>query len=146
MTTTFKALTPNLMVSDVLQSVEFYTKHFGFTLTMAVSDTKKTFCKEIPAGAKIIFAMIKNGNAELMLQLEESLKEDLPALQDTSIGSSISLYVHAENLEKLYDSVKGKVEVIKEFHTTWYGVNEFYIRDNNGYVVAFGEEENALEA
>jgi len=22
---------------------------------------------------------------------------------------------------------------------TWYGVREFYIRDNNGYVLAFGE-------
>lgn len=31
--------------------------------------------------------------------------------------------------------------MVKELSTTWYGMNEFYIRDNNGYVLGFAEQK-----
>lgn len=37
--------------------------------------------------------------------------------------------------------LKKKVEIAKELSTTWYGMNEFYIRDNNGYILGFAEQK-----
>ena len=31
--------------------------------------------------------------------------------------------------------------MVKELSTTWYGMKEFYIYDNNGYVLGFAEQK-----
>lgn len=33
------------------------------------------------------------------------------------------------------------VKDVKELSATWYGMNEFYIYDNNGYVLEFAEQK-----
>ena len=47
--------------------------------------------------------------------------------------------IELENLEDFYKNIKDKVDVAKELFTTWYGMKEFYIRDNNGYILTFAE-------
>ena len=46
-----------------------------------------------------------------------------------------------EKLEDFYNKIREKVNVVKELSTTWYGMNEFYIRDNNGYILGFSEQK-----
>ena len=74
-----------------------------------------------------------------MFQTEESFKEDVPALKNLQIGASCTFYIEIENVENFFNSIKDKVDVVKELFTTWYGMKEFYIRDNNGYILTIAE-------
>ncbi|NTW51929.1 MAG: bleomycin resistance family protein [Chlorobiaceae bacterium] len=135
-----KKLTPNLMVRDVSKTVEFYCNNLGFQLIMAVPDTQDGILTEIHQSRNVVYALIGNGNVEIMLQSEESLKSDLPAMAGISIGASVTLYIEIEDIGKFHAENGPKVEVIKALSTTWYGMNEFYIRDNNGYILCFAEQ------
>ena len=136
-----KKLNPNLMVKDVKETVGFYINNLGFKLEMAIPETQDGILTEIPEDKKIVYAMVKNGNVELMFQAEESLKEDITVFANSEIGASVSFYIEVENLESYYNGIKEKVEVVKELSTTWYGMNEFYICDNNGYILGFAEQQ-----
>lgn len=136
-----KKLNPNLMVKDVKKTVEFYKNNLGFRLVMAVPETQDGILTEIPEDKKILYAQVKNGNVELMFQAEESLKEDITVFANSIIGASVSFYIEIENLEAFYNEIKEKVEIVKELSTSWYGMNEFYIRDNNGYILGFAEQK-----
>jgi len=134
-------MTPNLMVKNVKETVEFYRSNLNFNLVMAVPVTQDGILTEIPKDKDIVFALVKNGNVEFQFQTEESLKKDISIFKDTMIGASASFYININNIDVFYNSVKEKVEVVKELTTTWYGMNEFYIRDNNGYVLGFAEQK-----
>lgn len=134
-------LTPNLMVGNVKETVEFYRNNLNFNLVMAVPETQDGVLTEIPEDKDIIFALVKNGNIEFQFQSENSLKEDLSVFANFSIGASASFYINVKNIESFYNDVKEKVEVVKELAANWYGMNEFYIRDNNGYVLGFAEQK-----
>lgn len=134
-------ITPNLMVKDVKETVDFYKNNFGFELIMAVPETQDGILTEIPEDKKVVYALVKNGDAEIMFQSEESFKNDIPTLKDRQIGASASFYIEVENHEELYNTLKEKVKVVKELFTTWYGMKEFYICDNNGYVLCFAEQK-----
>jgi len=135
-----KKLNPNLMVRDVRETVEFYVNNLGFTLVMAVPESQDGILTEIPKDKKAVYAMIKNRNVEIMFQAEASLKEDVPVFANIPIGASICLYIEMENVDGFYRGIKDKVKVVKELFTTWYGMKEFYISDNNGYVIGFAEQ------
>ena len=139
MKTTMQKLTPNVMVKDVKETVAFYTDNLGFKLVMAVPETQDGMLTEISEDTNVVYALVKNGNAEIMFQAETSFKEDVPTLADVSLGASCTFYCKLENLEDFYNEIKDNVEVVKELFTTWYGMKEFYIRDNNGYILTFAE-------
>ncbi len=134
-----KKSTPNLMVSDVRESAAFYQEHLGFELVMAVTDSQESTFGLMPEGKQVVFAILKVGGIELMLQEEASFKSDLPVAADIAIGSSISLYMEVEGLAAFYDDLKSKVTLAKDWGTTWYGANEFFIKDNQGYILGFYE-------
>ncbi len=39
------------------------------------------------------------------------------------------------------DIIKSKAEVVKDLETVWYGMQEFYIKDCNGYILGFAERK-----
>lgn len=85
-----KKLSPNLMVKDVKETIGFYKNNLGFKLVMAVPETQDGILTEIPEDKKIVYALVKNGNVELMFQAEESLKEDITIFANSIIGASVS--------------------------------------------------------
>lgn len=127
------------MVKDVKETVEFYQKNLGFQLIMAVPETQDGILNEIPLDKKVVYALVKNGDVEIMFQAEKSFKEDVPVLRDSQIEASCTFYIELENIEDFYNSIKDKVDIVKELFTTWYGMKEFYIRDNNGYILTIAE-------
>ena len=139
MNNNMKKLSPNLMVKDVREAVDFYTQNLGFSLIMAVPETQDGILTEVPKDKVVVYALVKNGDVEIMFQEEKSLKEDVPSLDGFAIGASCVFYIELENLEEFYKEVCSKVEVVKDLFTTWYGMKEFYIRDNNGYILSFAE-------
>lgn len=134
-----QAITPNLGVKDIKKSVEFYCDVLGFEPVMFVPEDKSSFAPVFEEGKRYIFGMVKLGEAEIMLQEQNSLKEDIGDIFD-KIGASLTIYLKVDDVDTVFEKIKGKAVVIKEPETTWYGMRELYIRDVDGYVLCFGTQ------
>ena len=136
-----KKLTTNLMVEDVNKTIEFYEETLGFEFVMAVPKDSQEVLMEIPKDKPLIYAMMKRVNIEIMFQEKNSLSKDIPVFKDMTIGGSLTFYFEVENINALYTELKEKVAVVKELHTTFYGMQEFYVKDCNGYILGFAEKK-----
>lgn len=128
-TVMYKKIITNLMVKNVNESAEFYNKYFGFETVVTVPDS-----------GDFDFAILKADGVELMLQKVESLGEDVPYLSNTPIGGSFTLYIEVEDVEEIYNKIKGNVEILVDLKTTFYGMKEITVKDLNGYVLSFAEK------
>lgn len=131
----------NLMVTDMRKSLEFYCNLLGFKLSMGVTADRQMFT-DGTLRDDLVFAVLKQGPVELMLQLRDSLAEDVPVFSahDTPCGT-FTLYIRGKSIDDLADHLAETVEIIKGPETTWYGMRELYVRDPDGYVLAFGAPE-----
>ena len=123
-----KKLTPNLMVEDVARTLAFYRDVLGFEVIMT-----------LPEAQPLDFAIMKRDGVELMFQSRSSLSDNVPALTGSPIGASQTFYIEVTGLKDLYQRLRDKVEIVVDLHTTFYGTQEFYFRDVNGYIVSFSE-------
>lgn len=147
------SLIPNLMVHDVNETALFYQNILGFKLVVAVADftaemQEDNIVMELKKGHKLDWANLKLDpedptSAEIMFQSRRSLVADLPELpelKDVAIGASQTLYLRNKDVDAQFNSLKDKVEVVQEPTTKFYGLREWYMKDNNGYVLCFGQE------
>ena len=123
-----KKLTPNLMVENVAETLAFYRERLGFEVVTT-----------LPEQEPFDFAIVKRDAVELMFQSRPSLSENVPALSGSPIGASQTFYIEVTGIRDLYESLREKVEIVVDFHTTFYGTQEFYFRDINGYILSFSE-------
>jgi len=123
----FHSITANIGVNNVNETVQFYTERLGFDLVMSN-----------PESGELIWAMVSNGHVFLMFQDNASLKEEYPELQATGRGC-ITFYVKIKDMAQLYDQLKNDAMIVKPLAATPYGVEEFAIRDNNGYILTIAE-------
>lgn len=124
-----KDLTPNLMVKDVNQTVDFYRDHLGFTLSMSVPDTG-TFS----------WALMHHEEISIMFQTQESLAEDLPLVNTrTSMGGAL-FYLNVEGIHEWYEKLKEVTTVLSPPAEKFYGATEFSFLDCNGYIITFAED------
>jgi len=123
-----KKLTPNLMVEDVARTLAFYKDILRFEVVMT-----------LPEQEPFDFAIVQRDGVELMFQSRSSLSENVPALTGSSIGASQTFYIKVTGIRELYESLRDTVEIVVDFHTTFYGTQEFYFRDVNGYILSFSE-------
>jgi uncharacterized glyoxalase superfamily protein PhnB len=137
-----KKLTPNLMVESVKETLNFYINVLGFSFVMGVSPNNNQVQTEYNPSEEFIYAMLKYESIEIMLQSKESLSADIPVFRNKSVQASVSFYFDTAGLDRLYNDLKGKVKIAKDVAVTWYGMKEFYILDNNGYVLGFAEAVN----
>jgi len=123
-----ESITPNIFVRDINETIAFY-KNLGFETVMTVPDE----------GDKV-WAMMSCGTVSFMFQTFESLGEDLEDISRKD-GGSLLLYIQVKEIRKFHDRIKDKVTVIKGLELTFYGATEFSIKDINGYILTFAEEE-----
>lgn len=122
-----KNLTTELMVDDMKGSIDFYRDILGFNIIVSEP-------QENP-----FFVILQNGPVELMLYHREQFLQEIPKFEDMLVGGSIALYIGVDKVEELYESLKDKVKIVQELHTTDYGSTEFSCEDNSGYVLMFNE-------
>ncbi|WP_455211679.1 VOC family protein [Kaarinaea lacus] len=131
-------ITTNLMVTDMRKSLDFYCGLLDFTLNMGVNADHETFT-DGTLRDDLIYVMLANGSAELMLQHRDSLAEDVPVFSaDATPGGTFTLYIRGMSADALAARLGETVEILKGPETTWYGMRELYIRDPDGYVLVFG--------
>ena len=95
-----KSLTPNLIVSDVARSVEFYRDVLGFTLAQTV-----------PEAAPYVFAFVESGPVKIFLNAPEPATAEYPAFANRPIGGTLTLFIDVERIADVYADLKDRVKV-----------------------------------
>lgn len=116
-----KCLTPMLATADLAATIAFYGNNLGF-------ECRGRYPEENPC-----WASLWNGDVELAF----SIPNDHEPFERPVLTGSIYLYV--EDVETIWEKLKDAVEVVYGLETFGYGMREFGIRDNNGYILNIGE-------
>lgn len=118
-----QALTPMLRTWDMPASVKFYTEVLGFACDNAVEG----------------WASLTRDGAGLMLSAPNEHEGD------TAPSFTGSLYFRTDNVDELWLAVQHRARVCYAIETFDYGLSEFGIYDNNGYLLQFGQPVDLTE-
>jgi uncharacterized glyoxalase superfamily protein PhnB len=113
-----QSLTPMLWVRDLEEASRFYRDRLGFT------------CVNQALG----WACLEKDAVKIMLSLPNA-HEPFDRLQFTG-----SFYFRLHEVDSLWDQIKDHVTVVYPIENFGYGMREFAIRDNTGYILQFGRE------
>jgi uncharacterized glyoxalase superfamily protein PhnB len=109
-----------LYTEHLKKSVEFYT---------TVLDFKCDGMSEEGG-----WASVKRDNVSIMFALPNA---HLPFHKPTFTGS---LYLNTENVDAWWQQLKDKVKICYPIEDFEYGMREFAVYDNNGYLLQFGQD------
>ena len=119
---TVKKMSPQLIVSDLERSIDFYTKNLGFELDFRYED--------------FYSGIIKDGYSVHLKSGKPSIEERNNRRKNEDLDITFSV----DRIEELYEEiVKSSVDIIQPLRTAPYG-KEFYLADPDGYIIAFLEE------
>ena len=125
------SLTPNLMVNDVEETIEYYTDVLGFTLLMTVPET-----------GKLDWAMVKRNDVVIMFQTKKSLTSGLPRMASEKPGGGLTFYIKVDRISEIHEELyNNEAEIISDLESTFYNTIEFSVVDVNGYILTFSEEQ-----
>lgn len=133
-------LTPNLEVQSIEETVSFYESVLGFSMIMAVPDTQDGIEQNLSKDKQYVYALVKKDTVEVMFQRTDSFQRDVEFAKGLPIGASASFYMEMDELDEFYNAIKNKISDGTEPKNAWYGMREFYIKDNNGYILGFAEK------
>lgn len=136
-TKTMKKISPNMMVADVDATVDYYKEKLSFKTVMVVDEAKG----DGTSGKPLVWAMLKNGDVEIMFQRKDGFIAELPEMKDKKMGGTFTLYISMTDIKDFYEKIKNEVKIVKELHKTWYGADEFVVKDLNGYIIYFAEAQ-----
>ena len=119
----FLRLVPMLETPDLDKTIKFYTEKLGFICLN--KDEKLGWANLSKDGTSLMFAL---PNAHSQFQ----------KAQFTG-----SLYFYTDQVDLLWERLKISVEVSYSIETFEYGMREFAIYDNNGYLLQFGQSVEA---
>ncbi len=135
------SMSTNLMVTDMAASLRFYHEVLGLPIAFTVDADQQTDT----SGAVVddaVFAALRAGETELMLQERNSLAEDAPIVAaDTPPSGTFTLYFRVDHVDEVAARIPESHEVVKPLQRTWYGMKEIWVRDPDGYVVTIGTPE-----
>ncbi|KAF7182673.1 hypothetical protein CNMCM7691_002334 [Aspergillus felis] len=120
-------------VSDTAVSSSFY-KSLGFDVDSTTSRPGDD-----------IHMLLYNGQFCAMLYKNADLKSWLPCLRDQPIGFAGMFYLSVDDLDATYHRISSRTQIIKPITTDHTGQRMFYIRDPDGYVISFNDN-NALQS
>lgn len=135
-----KKITTNLMVNDVNKTIDYYVKNLGFKFALGVDHDKNVKLVQLDQ-TQLVWAIIKKSSVEIMLQQQDNLIDEVPEFKGRTVGGTFTLYISMNNTQSFYEQIKHKVEIFKELHKTFYGAYEFAIKDLNGYILYFSQQQ-----
>jgi uncharacterized glyoxalase superfamily protein PhnB len=111
------SLVPILWVESLDETIRFYSDTLGFECVNRMD----------------AWALLKKDEVELMISLPNE-HEPYEKLQFTG-----SFYFHADDVDAWWNELKEKVAIVYPIENFDYGMREFAIRDNSGYILQFGK-------
>jgi uncharacterized glyoxalase superfamily protein PhnB len=109
---------PMLAVSSMDDTIRFYSDVLGFECVNRLEG----------------WAAMRKDAVEIMISLPNAHE---PFEKPTLTGS---LYFSSDDVDALWEKIKDKATVVYPIENFFYGMREFAIRDNNGYILQFGQE------
>lgn len=119
-----RAIAPQFVVNDVVETAEFYHDKLGFNILGYFADPP-------------VYAMVERDGIEFHFG-----KPDKGSIRPNETRRSIGgdAYIWVDNIDALYAELKARnVEIVEELAVQGYGARDFVIRDCNGYRITFGE-------
>lgn len=114
----FQAIRPMLAVNSIDDTIVFYRNMLGFECVNRMDG----------------WAALQKDNVEIMISLPNAHEPlEKPALTG-------SLYFNASDVDALWNEIRDKASIVYPIENFFYGMREFAIRDNNGYILQFGQE------
>jgi len=113
-------LRPMLWTEDFSGTIDFYTNVLGFTVP--------------GADEEMGWAILSIDDVPLMISRPN---QHTPY---DKIGFTGSFYFKTADVDALWEKLKDKTKVCYGIENFFYGMREFAIYDNNGYLLQFGEE------
>lgn len=113
-------LRPMLWTEDLDRTIEFYTEILGFTANETNYDWG--------------WASLSVDDVSLMLARPNA------HTPYEKIGFTGTFYFNTDNVDTLWEKLKDNVKVCYPLENFEYGMREFAIYDNNGYMLQFGQE------
>ncbi len=135
----FKKLSPNLMVEDVNGTVDFYCDVLGFAFVLGAPEAGGDVVRIRDTGVLLDWALVRKGGVDIMFQTRRSLVQENFDFAHEQVGGSFTLFIEVEDVDALYGMIKGGVDIVRDMETTFYGMKEFIIRDNSGYIITFAQ-------
>lgn len=117
--TQFTALRPVFWTENLDETITFYMNVLGFTLMDRNDDWQ--------------WASLRKDEIYIMLSQPNEHENN------ASIGFSGSFYFNVNKVDDLWEDLKTKAKVCYEIESFEWGMREFAIYDNNGYILQFGE-------
>ena len=117
---TLQKLTPMLQTRDIRATIDFYTNLLGFTCD--------AFSEEWG------WANLSRDGIEVMLAAPN---DHQPFVEPRFTGS---LYFRCDDVDVLWARLKDTASICYPIEDFDYGMREFAIFDNNGYLLQFGRE------
>src|SRR4029078_2497314 len=126
----FKSSACCFPVADIAKTIAWYEDHLGFKGYPYPPDELATF------------GILIRDDVEIMLQrIQDYKKPDLYDLRDG--GGVWDAYIRMKDIKEFYGSVKDRVVVMKPLVKAFYGAWQFEVKDLNGYVLVFSENEQS---
>ena len=126
-----KKVTPLITVEAIEPCLPFWTDRLGLDVIATV-----------PHDGVTGFAILGNGGVELMYQTRASIEADLgasgaPAALGAQLEAGTStLFIEVESIDDLVDKL-ADAEVVVPRRTTFYGMDEIFVRAPCGTLVGF---------
>ena len=118
----FKTIVPVLKVADLERAVDFYKSVLGFSVCwQAANEGGGENC------------MLEAGSTNVLLSTGSHLG-DQPQFTGT-------LYFNMAGVKDCFEKVRPNAEVVWPLETMDYGQIEFGVRDPDGYILAFAEDD-----
>ena len=118
----FTGLTPTLYTRDIRGSIAFYVTMLGFTHDGPDSEG---------------VALVRRDEVEIMFAWPNA---HMPFERPLLTGA---LYIRCDDVEEAWAKVKDAARVCYPLEDFDYGMREFAIFDNNGYLIQFSQEIDA---
>ena len=114
-----KTLTPMLETADIKATIDFYTTVLGFRCNNFSEDSG--------------WASLSKDNVDIMFSGFNEHRGFIAA------AMSGSLYLNVDNIDTVWATLKDNCKVCYPIDDFDYGMREFAVFDNNGYLLQFGQ-------
>lgn len=118
--TKFNYLRPILWTSQLTETIAFYVENLGFTCGECNEDWG--------------WATLHRNDVEIMLAKPNA---HTPFEKPVFTGS---FYINVQDVDALWNQLKDTCKLCYDIETFEWGMREFAIYDNNGYLLQFGQE------
>jgi len=123
-------LTASLFTNQMDRATAFYRDVLGFTVKQTVPDQ-----------APFVFVWLERDSVSVFLNDEALTRKEAPDAAWLTVGQSgVTMFILTEGIASLWAGVKDMARVVMPLKDQWYGMTEFSIQDNDGYVITFAEE------